>query len=268
MPHLAGPGSGRRVSVRKAMDYALGAVGSSLLHSGDFYAIILLCHRPSIRKYVSPIRNARGQVHGFGSFSALWEEWTVQFGATDREERLGVSSPLTVVEGHIDEFPLQIAATLIDSTLIEAGLQHYATLLAMTPEEQADFRRAYCKRHTPANHLLIWCELQTIWAENYLAPRRWIIFLEDDAGNQYEPLQISEESPPIRQMVTERRSGSQPEQERRGWSVQQKALMFSFPKRNIHGTPVPSEKLKFLKLTFQLKGDEETRAEGVWVFKR
>lgn len=145
---------------------------------------------PSIRKYVGPIRNARGQVHGFGSFSALWEEWTVQFGATDREERLGVSSPLTVVGGHIDEFPLGIAATLMDSLLIESGLQHYATLLAMTPEGQANFHRAYCKRYAPANHLLIWCELQTIWAENYLDPQRWIIFLEDYAGNQYVPERI------------------------------------------------------------------------------
>ena len=49
--------------------------------------------------------------------------------------------------------------------------------------------------------------------------------------------------------------------------IQQKALMLSFPERDIYGTLILSEKLRFLKLVFQLKEGEGTRAEGTWVFK-
>jgi len=189
----------------------------------------------------------------------------VQFGAPFRE--LGINSPLSLLEvtpGRTDEFPLQIAATLLDSLLIEAGLQYYGALLKMSSEEEAEFRRAYSQRFAPEDHLLVWCELRTIWAENYLNPLRWIIFLEDDAGNQYEPERISEESSPVSPILLARLL---PNQHGRGWMVQQKALMLSFPKRDIDGNSLLSKKLRFLKLTFQLKEDEETRAEGTWVFK-
>ena len=170
--------------------------------------------------------------------------------------------------GGPSEFPLHISATLMDSSLIEAGLQHYATLLTMAPAERTEFRNAYYRRYDVENHLLIWCELQTSWAELHLDPDRWIIFIEDDAINQYEPVQILEEPQPITQMVTDRSPGFQPEQRRRGWEVHQKTLMLCFPKRDFLENSILSEKVEFLKLVFQLNEDEKTRAEGIWVFKK
>ena len=226
---------------------------------------------PSSRKYVGLVFNSKASAQIEESFLALWKKWTVHFGATARVKSF--STPFSMFDGRgqgdgNSEFPLQIAATLMDSLLIEAGLQHYATLLRMTPEEQAEFRHSYYRRYGPINYLLIWCELQTIWAENYLAPRRWIIFLEDDTGNQYEPERISEESPPIPQMVMERWSGFQHDQERRGRAMHQKTLVLCFPKHDFYGIPLLSEKSRFLKLVFQLRGDEKTKAEGIWVFKK
>jgi hypothetical protein len=205
------------------------------------------------------------------SFPALWEKQTVHFGMETGGGRffeLGIPFIMTGGRGDAgSEFPLNIAATLMDSLLIEAGLKHYASLLAMTPEEEADFRSVYQRRYDPANHLLIWCELQTNWAEPYLDPARWIIFIVDDASNQYEPVEILEESQPFRQLTMEGVSEFQPEQARRAWQVHQKTFMFCFPKRDFSENPILSKKVQFLKLVFQLAEDRETRAEGAWVFK-
>jgi hypothetical protein len=170
--------------------------------------------------------------------------------------------------GGPSEFPLHIAATLMDSLLIEAGLQHYAALLTMTPEERTKFRNAYYRRYDPTNHILIWCELRTTWTELFLDSNRWIIFIEDDAGNRYEPVQILEQSQPIRQIERDSLAGFQYEQERWGWEVHQKSLMLCFPKRDFYKNPILSEGSQFLKLVFQLSEDEKTRTEGIWVFKR
>ena len=170
-------------------------------------------------------------------------------------------------DGGISEFPLQIAATLMDSMLTEAGLRHYATLLTMTPDEQVKFRRAYYDRYDPTNRLLIWCELHTTWSELYLDCDRWIIFIEDDAGNQYEPVQICEEPQTVHEIVSGSSLRLKPEQGHRGWEFHQKNVMFCFPKHDFSQNPILSDRVQFLKLVFQSSEDPRTRAEGIWVFK-
>jgi hypothetical protein len=229
---------------------------------------------PSPKKYLSPIPESESPAQIEKSFPALWEKWTVQFGMTTRGGKPWQLSNLFNIAGDKGgpggpgEFPLHITATLMDSLLIEAGLQHYATLLTMAPEEQAEFRNAYYRRYDPTNHLLIWGEVRTTWTELFLDLDRWIIFIEDDAGNRYEPVRILEESQPIPQMVRDSLPGFQLERERRGWEVHQKSLMFCFPKQDFYKNPILSKGSQFLKLVFQLSEDEKTRAEGIWVFKR
>lgn len=247
-----------------------------VLYSLIFISLLLAscATAPFSKKYVGPISDSISQDHRAKSFQSLWEKWTVKFGTAARDKGFGpLSTPLAMMGGRgpsdgRSEFPLQIAATLMDSLLIEAGLQYYATLLMITPEERAEFRRAYFERYDPTNHLLIWCKIRTRWADSYLDRERWIIFLEDDAGNQYEPVRIVEGSLPIRQMVSERRSGFQPEKERWGWKVHQKTSMLCFPQLDFHENPIRSESLRSLKLVFQLSDDKKNRAEGIWIFKR
>ncbi len=225
---------------------------------------------PSSQKYVGPLFDLKTPSRTGESFSDLWEKWTVYLGmATRGGNPLQLSNPFTMGGGGPGgEFPLQITATLMDTMLIEAGLQHYDTLLAMTPEEQAEFHRNYFQRYDVENHLLIWCELRTTWAELHLDPNRWIIFIEDDAVNQYEPVQILEEPQSINQMLVDRLPGFQSEQERWRRKVHQKTLMLCFPKRDLLGNLILSERVRFLKLIFQLSQDKKTRAEGIWVFKK
>jgi hypothetical protein len=227
---------------------------------------------PSSRKYVGPFTGPRGPTHIEKSFPDLWEMWTVYL---DPAKRAG--GPLTLGNpfatdggqgGPGREFPLRIAATLMDTTLIEAGLRHYAALLKMPPEEQANFRLAYSQRYDTEDHLLIWCQLSTTWAELHLDLDRWTIFIEDDAMNQYEPAQVLEEPRPDPAMGSDNLSEFGAKLPTRESDVHQKTLMLCFLKRDPLMNPVLSPDTQFLKLIFLLTDDENTRAEGVWVFRQ
>ena len=226
---------------------------------------------PSSRKYVGSVFDSKTSAQVKESFPALWEKRTVHFGAAARGGKpWQLSNPFAMGGGRGEpggDFPLRITATMMDSLLIEAGLQHYATLVKMTPKEQTAYRSGYFQRYDVENHLLIWCELSTTWAELHLDPNRWIIFIEDDEVNQYEPVQILEESQPFRQTVTDRLSEFEPEQRSTRWKIHQKTLMLCFPKRDFYQNPILSERVRFLKLVFQLTEDEKTRVEGIWIFK-
>ena len=229
---------------------------------------------PSARKYVGPAFDSKTSSQIEESFPVLWEKWTVRLGAgAGGEKPWRLSTPFSMAGGErygrgSGDFPLQIAATLMDSLLIEAGLRHYAAVLAMTAEEQTEFRRYYFQRYDLAKHLLIWCDLRTTWAENYLDPDRWIIFLENDAGSQYEPVQIWEESQPASETAADRFQKFSKEQVPWGWQLHRKALMLCFPKRDVFGTCSGSGSVRFLKLVFQLSEYDKTRAEGIWMFKK
>ncbi|MGB2698246.1 MAG: hypothetical protein WBD28_10370 [Candidatus Zixiibacteriota bacterium] len=223
----------------------------------------------SSKKYVGTVFDSETSARIEESFQALWETRTVYFG----QERMGGKSLQVGIpfmgagdRGKDSEFPIQITATLMDSLLIEAGLKYYVSFLEMTPEEEAEFRSNYYSKYDPANNLLIWCELQTNWAKLHLDPDRWTIFIEDDAGNQYEPVQILEESQPIRQTEMDIFPDFQPKLGLRGWESHQKTIMLCFPKFDFYQNPILSDKLQFLKLVFKLSDDQKARAEGIWVF--
>jgi hypothetical protein len=231
---------------------------------------------PYSKKFVGTPLDSKSTVQPKESFPSLWEKWTVQLGAVAGSRApLQLLSPFNITGGMDrggggSEFPLLITATLMDSMLIEAGLQHYSNLINMTPEEKEEFRNSYFQHYDVENHLLIWCEMQTFWSELYLDPKRWIIFIQDDAGNQYEPLQILEEenkAPAFSQKAKDSFPELQPEEIKSRWETHSKSLMLCFPRRDFLNNPVLSERGRFLKLVFQLNEDEKVRAEGIWVFK-
>jgi hypothetical protein len=227
---------------------------------------------PSSQKYVGSLFDPRKLSRTNESFPDLWEKWTVHLGMPTRGGKpWQLSSSFTSgggAGGPGGEFPLRIIATLMDTMLIEAGLHHYETRLAMTQQEREEFRRTYFQRYDVENHLLIWCELSTTWTELFLDLDRWIIFIEDDALNQYEPEKIFEKPQPAGQTVMDTFPEFETKRGNPGWETHQKSLMFCFPKRDFYQNPVLSPKLKFLKLVFQLNDDEKTRAEGIWAFKK
>ncbi len=172
-----------------------------MLSPGLFWLLLPSCATvPSNRINVGAVFEAERSAGVEESFPDLWEKWTVHLGpAGGGPKPWQLMNPFSAGGGRGGAgggFPLQVAATLMDATLIEAGLKHYETTLGMSLEERAEFRRAYFRRYDVEDHLLIWCELQTSWAKLHLDLNRWIIFIEDDAVNQYEPVRISEEPEP------------------------------------------------------------------------
>ena len=178
-----------------------------------FYSLVLIlllsfcASVPSPKKYVSTNLNSETSAQIEEYFQALWEKRTVNFGMEmggKKSFQMGIPFMGGRGRGNGSEFPIQITATLMDSLLIESGLKHHASLVKMTPEEEVRFRNSYHNRYDPQNHLLIWCELQTSWTELYLNLDRWTVFIEDNYGNQYEPVRITEESQPVRQSEMDR----------------------------------------------------------------
>ena len=145
---------------------------------------------------------------------------------------------------------------------------HYVDMLQMAPQELKTYRANYFQRYGVENHLLIWVDISTSWTELYLDLKRWIVFIEDDAGNQHEPEKVIEEPESSFSDSTDIFPGLPREAEFRRTAFHQKRLMLCFPKQDFDGNPILSEKVRFLKLVFQQSDDRKTKAEGVWVFKK
>jgi hypothetical protein len=226
---------------------------------------------PSTTKYVGPVFDSKSTGQNSASFESLWERWTIHLGGMSGGGPRSSGGFLGLSGGGGGgggEFPIQITATLMDSSLIEAGLRHYADLLEMTPQEKETYRADYFQRYDAENHLLIWAELSTSWTELYLDLKRWIIFIEDDAGNQHELKKTIEEPDSSPPETTDAFLGLSPQTEFRRRVFHQKHLMLCFAKRNFAGEPVLSKDVRSLKLVFQQNDDPKIKAEGVWVFKK
>ncbi|UCE19853.1 MAG: hypothetical protein JSV84_05800 [Gemmatimonadota bacterium] len=227
---------------------------------------------PSSKTYVGPTTESSTHVTEDASFQDLWQKRTIQIGpALKKRSRSFLSTPFSGSGGQgagggDNEFPLSVTATLMDSSLIEAGLRYFADRIEMTQDEEATFRSRYFDRYDPTNYLLIWCELRTGFAQNYLNLDRWIISIEDDAGNQYEPARIIGEPPSYRHMVMEKPLAFHPERGYGEWEIHHKRVMLCFPNRDFYGNLIPSKGVQSLKLVFQQIDDRKIREGGIWVF--
>jgi hypothetical protein len=229
---------------------------------------------PASTKYVGPVIETKSPELNQSSFEALWEKWTIRLvGTSGGGGPLSSGSILSLSGGGSrgggeGEFPIQITATLMDSSLIEAGLQHYADVLKMSPEEQRAYRTSYFQRYGVENHLLIWADLSTSQTELFLDLQRWIIYIEDDAGNQHELQKAIEEPEPSPPETTEAFPDLPPQREFRRRVFHQERLMLCFPQRDFAGNPVLSAEVRSLKLVFQQNDDPQVKAEGIWVFRK
>lgn len=202
-------------------------------------------------------------------YSKVRSKWTIVLGP---KGQAGPPMFSTVLSGGQEampeaDFPLTIEATLMDDQVIEAGLAYYKSMVGMTPEEGDDFRQAYWVRNEMDQSFLIEASLQTTWAENYLDLSRWIIFVEGDEGNQYEPVRIVEQAVSSHQMEETMPVPHHRRQIPLDWTQHRKDLFLYFPRQNHYGRPVLHKGIKKLKLVFLLEKEDWTRAEGSWIFQ-
>jgi hypothetical protein len=203
------------------------------------------------------------------SFDKLWEERTISLGQGGGGLRIPFfSSPGGGEMSDRESFPLSVRATVVDSTLIEAGLREFARLAKMSDQELADFRARYSKAHDLGHNIYIWAELQTALAEEYLNLDRWAIFLEDEEKHQFEPVRVVEQPRErgVERRVVPTQAGSDefPEGRFQGRFTRAKDVELYFPMSRLAGEPILSPAAKALKLVMLQADNPNVRAEGAW----
>jgi len=157
-------------------------------------------------------------------------------------------------------FPLQISATIIDEEVISKSGDYYANLGGLTDTEIDSFLLNYRNHYKLDEYDLIWIYMRTTFAENYVDPENWVIFVQDEDENQFEPIKVSEEASLIK-------NGNYPAKER--WRrAQIKEIQFALllPKKKFDGGSwIPDS--GNLKIVFMNPNKQIERAEGTWIFK-
>lgn len=156
-------------------------------------------------------------------------------------------------------FPLQISATIIDEEVITKSGDYYSNLGGLTETEKDSFLANYRDHYNLDKFDLIWIYMRTTYAEDYVNPEKWVIFIEDEDENQFEPTIISEEESLIK-------NGNYPAKER--WRrAQVKEIQFALllPKKKFNGKSWIPEIGK-LKIVFMNPNKATERAEGTWIF--
>lgn len=166
-------------------------------------------------------------------------------------------------------FELIIRATLMDSTLIQSGINEYAQLISMTTEEKNDYRVRYDQEHYQGQYLYVWALIMTPFSDEYLKLDRWTFFLETEAGQQLEPKKMVEQKflPPIRttefspDTTLEKIPSPFPSRRR---SRPFKIVGFYFPQNDYDSIPILGGKFKSLKFGVVNTAKMEDQASGSW----
>jgi hypothetical protein len=166
-------------------------------------------------------------------------------------------------------FELIVRATLIDSTVINSGINEYAHLISMTSEEKNDYRVRYDQEHYQDQYLYVWALIMTPYSDEYLKLDRWTFYLETEAGQQLEPKKIVDQKflPPIRttefspDTTVEKIPSPFPSRHR---SRPFEIVEFYFPLNDYDSIPLLSGKIKTLKFGVVNAANLEDKASGSW----
>jgi|GEM_PF-1607275 hypothetical protein len=203
-------------------------------------------------------------------------------GSSDLQTRVLPTSK----QGRIVKSPLLIAATLMVPDL---GKTEFDLLKKEYAPDSVNVTtwEAYVVQNQMNDRIQVRLKLNTPYNEKYLDLKRWIIFLEDDEGIGYEPLQVEPRafypleavkiSVPGREVeVTdvfgqyfspvpgdkERFYLDAPS--RMTYVGNEKLLQLYFPGRDFQGKPIVNEKTKILKLIVQSQETDFGRSELIW----
>lgn len=103
-----------------------------------------------------------------------------------KEERTIVFGPGGFGSG-LERFPVIVTAILADSVLVEAEFRRSIASDSLHDAAVETRRRTYYEEARVPDMLTIRMILSTFLHETYADPARWVAFVEDDAGIQYEP---------------------------------------------------------------------------------
>ena len=196
----------------------------------------------------------------------------------------------TSQRGRLVQSPLLIAATLLVPDLGKAEFDLLKTHYAPDSVDVTTWEE-YVIQNKLNDMIQIRLKLNTPFNEKYLDLKRWIIFLEDEEGTGYEPLEIEarafypleavQVSVPGREVEVTDVFGQYfspvPGDKERFYLEapsrltyvgNEKLLQLYFPGRNFQGKPIVNEKTKSLKLIVQSQETDFGRSELIWYLKK
>lgn len=188
------------------------------------------------------------------TYDALKEKWTIVFGPG------GFNTGLQT-------FPVLVTATLFDWSLIEAEIRRSAPPDSVDSQTGVARRQAYYEAHRVTEMLTIQMTLSTFLHESYTDPGRWVIYLEDDQANQYEPAEILVDAgliPPQPSPLIPRAYRGEGGLD---LSRQARQIELHFPRRDAFGHQLIQPETRALKLVLFDKNDPSSRTQGEWVFQ-
>lgn len=203
--------------------------------------------------------------------SKLIDSWTITFGT--RKQTSG--GFFTGIGGEGAQgttgFPLKIEATLLDPLIsVAQKMENFKS------SENSDDSVLSYYENAQKDTIEIRLSITTLYHESYLDLKNWIIYLENDKIEQFEPLKIEQQEKPLLSSsrifpLMKRPSQQTPPDKnlRRALGEPIKSAYFSlFFKNKSKDRPIITEDTQFLKLVFLKEIGKNERAEGRWVFPK
>jgi hypothetical protein len=158
-------------------------------------------------------------------------------------------------------FPLTVQATIMDSALVDAGIREFAGIAGIDANGLDTYRETYLKRHSLDGCVLVYVDMQTFLAEDYLETERWVLFVEDEHRNQVEPIRIVQH-PVLRQAP--RLGSAYGVGSRVGFKPVKRILELFFPLKRLPQMKNTIGEFRSLKFVVLDINNSQVRAEGTW----
>lgn len=193
------------------------------------------------------------------SFEAGWKRNTLALGPGS--SRAPGSFPMPGGGRGEAAFPLTVQATVMDSALVDAGIREFAGIAGIDTNSLEAYRATYLKHHSLEGCVMVYVDMQTFLAEDYLEADRWVFFVEDEHRNQVEPIRIVQH--PVQRQASRLGSpygaGSQV-----GLKPVKRILELFFPLKRLPQMRNSIEGFRTLKLVVLDINNSRVRAEGGW----
>jgi len=201
-------------------------------------------------------------------FESLWEQRTISISMNFSGSGFPFSGSNSARYSG-GAFPIRVRATLMDSTLINHGIETFGNLADMSDDEVKNFQERYYENHPVNEYVFVWAEISTRYHESYLDMDRWIFYLEDEEGQQFEPSRVVEvdtrqESSPATTMQPNIGMNPSLQFSRLMENNPAKIVEFYFPKTSFYGEKLLGGDNKKLILGAVNREDMDERAGGTW----
>lgn len=237
-----------------------------LLPIACFQILALLGGCASGRRSFGPMLAGSGEKVPLvnSTFEDLWARHTIALKPAEPKQTQNDGSFATDNSGQ--QMPAQkmyntvsfaVKATMMDSILVEAGLQQFASLASMDESEYRQFRDSYYRTHSLGDTLYIWLQLETNISEKYLEMELWDFYLTNSDGKKIKPDRVEayvvNNSRGPQRFAGPNGSGAPPaDGEAIGYAAKGVELYFA------------SGKEDKVKLTVERRLNPDVRAEGSW----